>query len=165
MDGIKKVWKYTVICLIGIILAIVVALLEYDAKDLSASVLSITEKDFFESTQWWAWYKKQNQTFEVFLSEQMRDNWILTVSILYNPTEVEWFVDEMKNNCSVANIIQSQWNLILDVDWYQSLDFDEWIFEIPYSWDSKNVVLEYVKSGEEMFAIWNLDDITDVEKH
>jgi hypothetical protein len=51
MNSIKKIGKYVVICLIGIALAVVVATLQYDAKDLSASVLSITEKDFFESTQ------------------------------------------------------------------------------------------------------------------
>ena len=101
---IKKIGKYVVICLIGIALAVVVATLQYDAKDLSASVLSITEKDFFESTQRWAWYKKQNQIFEVFLSEQVRNEWNLTVSILYNPLEVEWFIDELKADCSITNI-------------------------------------------------------------
>lgn len=164
MKGIRKVWKYFVICLIGISLAFMVALLEYDAKDLSASVLSITEKDFFESTQRWAWYKKQNQIFEVFLSEQVRNEWVLTVSILYNPEEVVWLLDEIKTNCPILDIRQDAWNLVLSVDWYQDLDFDEWIFEIPYGWDSKDVTLEYVK-WEELFSIWNLDGISSEETH
>lgn len=164
MNSIKKIGKYVVICLIGIALAVVVATLQYDAKDLAASVLSITEKDFFESTQRWAWYKKQNQIFEVFLSEQVRNQWNLTVSILYNPLEVEWFIDELKADCSITNIEQNVWNLILSVDSYQDLDFDEWIFEIPYSWDSRDVVLEYVRWDSE-FSVWSLDDIADVKSH
>ncbi len=164
MESIKKVWKYIVICLVGIALAFVVALFEYDAKDLSASVLSITEKDFFESTQWGAWYKRQNQAFEVFLSEQLRDEWALIVSILYNPSEIELLVNELKSDCSIDDIKQDEWNLILTIDWYQDLDFDEWIFEIPYSWDSKDVTLEYVKWSS-MFSVWNLNDITDVKMH
>ena len=164
MKSIKKVWKYVVICLIGIALAFVVALLEYDAKDLSASVLSITEKDFFESTQWGAWYKKQNQTFEVFLSDQVRDEWALTVSILYNPSEIEWLMDELKSNCSIKDIKQDEGNLVLTIEWFQNLDFDEWVFEIPYNWDSRGVILEYVKWNDE-FSVWNLDDITDVKSH
>lgn len=164
MKSVKKVGKYMIICLIGISLAFFVATLQYDAKDLSASVLSVTEKDFFESTEWGAGYKKQNQTFEVFLSEQVRNEWLLTVSILYNPAEVEWLIDWLKSKCSIIDIEQSEWNLVLRVDWYQNLNFDEWIFEIPYNWDSRDVTLEYVK-WEDMFSIWNLDDIVDVVSH
>lgn len=164
MKSVKNVGKYMIICLIGISLAFVVAFLEYDAKDLSASILSITEKDFFESTQWGAGYKKQNQIFEVFLSEQIRSEWELTVSILYNPAEIEWLIDGLKSNCSIVDIEQNEWNLILKVDWYQDLNFDEWIFEIPYNWDSKDVILEYVE-WKDMFSIWNLDNIVDVEIH
>lgn len=164
MSSVRSVGKYILICLIGIALAYIVAIFQYDAKDLSASVLSVTEKDFFESTQRWAGYKKQNQIFEVFLSEQVRNEWILEVSILYNPGEIERLIDELKSNCSINNIRQDEWNLILTVDWYQDLDFDEWIFEIPYNWDSENITLEYVKWAE-MFSVWNLDDITDVKEH
>ena len=164
MSGVRTVGKYVLICLIGIVLAYMVAVLQYDARDLSASVLSVAEKDFFESTQRWAGYKKQNQIFEVFLSEQVRDEWLLKISILYDPEEIAWLFDEMKSNCSINDIEQNEWNLILKVDWYQELNFDEWIFEIPYTWDSKDVTLEYVE-WEEMFSIGNLDDISEKKTH
>jgi hypothetical protein len=52
MKVLQGIAKYTLIILIGISLALFVARIEYDTTDLSASVLSLTEQDFFESTKW-----------------------------------------------------------------------------------------------------------------
>jgi hypothetical protein len=52
MNFVKGVSKYIIIIIIGILLAFFVALIQYDTTDLSASVLSLTEQDFLESTQW-----------------------------------------------------------------------------------------------------------------
>lgn len=82
MNFVKGISKYIIIVIVGILLAFLVARIQYDTTDLSASVLSLTEQDFFESTKWDAWYKKENQIFEVFLAEQVRNEWVLTVSIL-----------------------------------------------------------------------------------
>jgi hypothetical protein len=60
---------------------------------------------------------------------------------------------------------QDEWNLILNVDWYENGDFTEWIFELPYSWDSKDVTLEYIQSENLNFAIWNLDNIENNQNH
>ena len=68
MDFVKSFSKYIIIVIIGISLAFLVARIQYDTSDLWASVLSLTEQDYFESTQWDAWYKKENQIFEVFLA-------------------------------------------------------------------------------------------------
>jgi len=73
MTIVKEFSKHIIIVIIGILLALFVALIQYDNQDLSASVLSLTEQDFFESTKWDAGYKKENQIFEVFLAEQVRN--------------------------------------------------------------------------------------------
>jgi hypothetical protein len=49
---VKSFSKYIIIVIVGILLAFFVAWIQYDTQDLSASVLSITEQDFFESTKW-----------------------------------------------------------------------------------------------------------------
>ena len=165
MSVLKNLWKYVIIIFVGIVLAFFVAWIQYDTTDLSASVLSLTEQDFFESTKWDAWYKKENQIFEVFLAEQVRNEWILNVSILYSPSDVELFTWEIKTNFSVNVVEQNEWNLILNMDWYENGDFAEWIFELPYSWDSKNITLEYIQSENLNFAIWNLDNIDDNQVH
>ncbi len=165
MGVLKNLWKYVIIIFVGIVLAFFVAWIQYDATDLSASVLSLTEQDFFESTKWDAGYKKENQIFEVFLAEQVRNEWILNVSILYSPSDIELFTWEIKTNFSVNVVEQNEWNLILNMDWYENGDFAEWIFELPYSWDSKNITLEYIQSENLNFAIWNLDNIDDNQVH
>ena len=165
MGVLKNLWKYVIIIFVGIVLAFFVAWIQYDATDLSASVLSITEQDFFESTKWDAGYKKENQIFEVFLAEQVRNEWILNVSILYSPSDIELFTWEIKTNFSVNVVEQNEWNLILNMDWYENGDFAEWIFELPYSWDSKNITLEYIQSENLNFAIWNLDNIDNNQVH
>ncbi len=159
MKVLQGIAKYTLIILIGISLALFVARIEYDTTDLSASVLSLTEQDFFESTKWDAWYKKEWWIFEVFLAEQVRNEDILTVSIIYAPTEIERFLDELETPYSVSNIKENEWNLTLNIEWYENWDFAEWIFQIPYKWDAEDVTLEYIKSEKLDFAIWNLDNI------
>jgi hypothetical protein len=51
MRFLQTVSKYLIIIVIGILFAFLVAWIQYSTTDLSASVLSITEQDFFESTQ------------------------------------------------------------------------------------------------------------------
>jgi hypothetical protein len=128
-------------------------------------VLSLTEQDFFESKKRDAWYKKENQIFEVFLAEQSRNKWPLTISILYSPINIERFVNQLNTNYNAEIIQQNEWNLVINIDWYENADFSEWIFELPYSWDSKDVTLEYIKSKNLDFAIWNLDNIENNQTH
>ena len=165
MNILKWISKYVIIIVIGILLAFFVRWIQYDTTDLSASVLSLTEQDFFESTKWDAWYKKENQIFEVFLAEQVRDQWELTVSILYSSDNIERFTQQIDTKYSVSIQWQDEWNLILNIDWYENWDFTQWIFELPYSWDSKDITLEYIKSSNLNFAIWNLDKIEDNQTH
>lgn len=165
MNFVKEFSKYIIIVIIGILLAFFVAWIQYDTQDLSASVLSLTEQDFFESTKWDAWYKKENQIFEIFLAEQVRNEWALTVSLLFAPENFQRFTDQINTNYSVNITEQNKWNLILNIDWYESWDFSEWIFELPYSWDSKDITLEYIKSKNLNFAIWNLDNIENNQTH
>lgn len=159
MGILKGISKYIIILLLGILLAFFVAWIQYDTQDLAASVLSITEQDFFESTKWDAWYKKENQIFEVFLAQQVRNQWPLTISILFSPENFQRFIDQIDTNYSITNIENTDWNLILKVDWFEEGDLTEWIFQLPYSWDSKDVTLEYIKSDNLNFAIWNLDNV------
>ena len=165
MNFVKGLWKHVIIIIIGIILAFFARWIEYDSQDLSASVLSLTEQEFFESTKWDAWYKKENQIFEIFLAEQVRNEWELTISIIYSPDDIQRFSDQIDTKYSVNITEQSEGNLILNVDWYENWDFVEWIFELPYSWDSKDVTLEYIESQNLNFAIWNLDNIENNQIH
>ena len=165
MNIVKGLSKYIIIVIIGVLLAFFVALIQYDNQDSSASVLSLTEQNFFESTKWDAWYKKENQIFEVFLAEQTRNEWDLTISILYSPNNIERFTNQINTNYSVIIAEQNEGNLILNVDWYENWDFSEWIFELPYSWDSKDITLEYIKSKNSDFSIWNLDNIEKNQTH
>ena len=165
MNIVKGLSKYIIIVIIGVLLAFFVALIQYDNQDSSASVLSLTEQNFFESTKWNAGYKKENQIFEVFLAEQTRNEWDLTISILYSPNNIERFTNQINTNYSVIIAEQNEGNLILNVDWYENWDFSEWIFELPYSWDSKDITLEYIKSKNSDFSIWNLDNIEKNQTH
>ena len=165
MNIFKSISKYICIILIGIFIAFLIARIQYDTPDLAASVLSLTEQDYFESTKWDAGYKKENQIFEVFLAEQVKDEWPLTVSILYSPDDIERFTDQINTKYSVNINHENEGNLILNVDWYKNWNLSEWIFELPYSWDSKDTTLEYIKSNNLNFAIWNLDNIDNKQTH
>ena len=99
------------------------------------------------------------------MAEQVRNESALTISILYSPENIERYGDQISTNYWVNISEQNEWNLILNVDGYQNWDFTEWLFELPYSWDSKDITLEYIKSQNLDFAIWNLDNIEDNQTH
>ena len=165
MSTVKHLSKYIIIVIIWVIIAFFIARIQHDSYNLSASVLSLSEQDFFESKKRDAWYKKENQIFEVFLTNQIRNEWTLNISILYNPSTIERLLNDLKTNYHITNIEQNEWNLILTMDWYKNWDLTEWIFQIPYSWDSKDLTLEYIKSKNLDFAIWNLDNIENNKDH
>jgi hypothetical protein len=99
------------------------------------------------------------------LAEQVRNEWGLVISVLYSPNDIQWFTDQIDTNYSVRITHQNGWNLVLSVDWYENWDFSEWLFELPYSWNSKDVTLEYIQSQTMNFAIWNLDNIDNNQIH
>lgn len=164
MEIIKSVSKYIIIIAIWIWLAFFAAIINHNSTDLSASVLSLAEQEFFESTNREAWYKKSNQIFELFLSEEVRNEWTLTVSILHSPNDFERSLNELTTNCITNIISQQNGNLIIQVEWYENLDFTEGVVQLPFSWNIKNLTLEYVKSNNLNFSIWNLDNI-DNQSH
>jgi hypothetical protein len=132
---------------------------------LTASVLSLTEQEFFEATKRDAWYKKENQTFEVFLAEQVRDEWMLTISILYDSSKVQLSIENIETNYSIDYVQENEGNLILTINWYENWDIKEWIFQLPYNWDPKDITLEYIKSETLNFAIWNLNINPEDQTH
>ena len=164
MEILKSISKYCIIIIIWILLAFFVAIIEHNSTDLSASVLSLTEQDFFEAANRDVWYKKENHIFEIFLSENNKNEGTLTVSLLYSPFEFERLTNDLTTNCDIEIISQDNWNLKLQIQWYENLDFTEWIFQLPFSWDSQDITLEYVKSENLNFSIWNLDNI-DNQSH
>jgi hypothetical protein len=87
------------------------------------------------------------------------------VSILYSPDNIERLTEQIDTKYSVSIVHHNEWNLILNIDWYENWDFSEWIFELPYNWDSKDITLEYIKSEKLNFAIWNLDNIENNITH
>ncbi len=165
MRFLQTVSKYLIIIVIGILFAFLVAWIQYSTTDLSASVLSITEQDFFESTQRDAWYKKENQIFEIFLSEQVRNDWELKISLLSAPSDFIRITDELTSSYWVNIVNQDKWILVLSVSWYENWNFSEWILQIPFSGNSKDVTLEYISSSNREFAIWSLDNIQSNTSH
>ena len=165
MRFLQTVSKYLIIIVIGILFAFLVAWIQYSTTDLSASVLSITEQDFFESTQRDAWYKKENQIFEIFLSEQVRNDWELEISLLSAPSDFIRITDELTSSYWVNIVNQDKWILVLSVSWYENWNFSEWILQIPFSGNSKDVTLEYISSSNREFAIWSLDNIQSNTSH
>lgn len=163
MEKLKWIWQHLIIVVCWVILAFVVAFMQYNSKDFSASILSLTEQDFFEATKRDAWYKKENQIFELFLAEQVRNDWTLTVSIITSP-DIQRNILGLTTNYDITVAQQFTWNLIINVNGYENWDFKEWIFQLPYTWETKDLTLEYVKSTSHEFAIGNLDNI-EIQTH
>lgn len=159
MEFLKATSKYVIIIFVWIALAFCVAYFQYNSNNLSASVLSLVEQDYFEAKTRDAWYKKENQIFELFLSEKVKDAGNLEISLLFAPENFERNIDNLTTSYTINSIKEISWNLVLNIEWYENWDLSEWIFQIPFSGDSKDVTLEYVRSADNNFSVWSLDNI------
>lgn len=166
MKALTYTLKHFVILILGVILALVFAWIVYYSRDLSASVLSLQERQYIEQAHWDAAYKRFPWEIEVFISPQLQSLEQLFVSFLFSPSKLQIFPLEIRSPYFFNILSEDKSSLVLQVSNFSSGNIDEGIVTVPFSWDSKEILVEYVVDslGGTSFALGSLDDIV-IEEH
>jgi hypothetical protein len=139
----------------------------YDSKDLSASILSLQERQFIEQAHWDAAYKRFSGEIELFISPQLQSLNQLFVSFLFSPTKLQILPLEMSSPYTVQIIEGNADSLLVQVSDFSGGNVEEGIVILPFSGDVKEILVEYVtdslEGAEHSFALGSLDDV--VEEH
>jgi len=149
MKIITSLSKHILIIIIGILLALVLALISYSSKDFSASVLLLSERQFIEQSHRDAAYKKIDQQLEVFISPPLQDVDQLFVSILFSPSDIEISTSEITSPY-IWNLVEAyRGQMLLEISSFAMGNVDEGVIIVPFQGEMKDITVEFVSSDRE----------------
>jgi hypothetical protein len=149
---------------IGIALALVFVWIVQSSRDLSASVLSLSERAFIEEAHRDAAYKKAEKSLEIFISPTLQQYDQLFISLLFSPSKIELFTPIITSPYERQLVSQSAGSSLLQVSDFVAGNIDEGIILIPFSGDAQEITVEFVSDeaeGGTLFALGALETFTD----
>jgi len=147
MQALKYSLKHLGILVVGVLLALFLVWIVYDARDLSASILSLGERQFIEKSRWDVAYKTFDTEIEVFISPQLQGYDQLFVSLLFSPSELDIFSSQITSPYVFQILEEQPGSLLLQVSDFGGGDVDEGIVIIPFSGEKKDITVEFVSDG------------------
>lgn len=161
MKALTYTLKHIGILIVGVLLGVFFAWIVYDSRDLSASILSLGERQFIEESHRDAAYKKFDTEIEVFVSPQLQDYSQLFVSLLFSPSKLDIFSDQITSPYSFEILEEKSDALLLQIFWFGEWDVDEGVVIVPFSGEKKDITVEFVTNSlwedGQSFAIGSLD--------
>ena len=166
MKALTYTFKHLIILIVGVALALVFALMSYGSKDLSASVLSLQEREFITQAQRDTAYKSQNQQIEIFISAELQRYNQLFISLLFSPSEIMLNENEISSPYSHDILSISNSSLLLKVSEFWAGNVDEGIVIIPFQGEEAEITVEFVSDeiqGGQLFAVGALKDFDSAD--
>ncbi|MDD2537372.1 MAG: hypothetical protein PHU61_02680 [Candidatus Absconditabacteria bacterium] len=163
MKVVQSLSKHLIILVLGITLGILFAFLVYDARDLSASILNLQERQFMTELKRDAAYKKSNNEIEVFISSPLQSEAILFASFLYAPQALTIDTSLITSPYSYEIISDVPGEIIFQITNFSQGDVDEGVLIIPFLGETKDITLEYITNQLETYpyAIGDLGELTE----
>lgn len=127
--------------------------------DLSASVLSLQEQNYFREKSWDIGYKKKIGELEVFLSPQLQDNSGLYLSFFHSP-QLLTLDGSIQSPYHFTILSSDKTNLVVFVSWFQNGDINEGILVVPFKGEMKDITVESVSFSLEWesLSLGSLDE-------
>jgi hypothetical protein len=147
--------KHLGILVIGVALALVFVWIVRETN-LSASVLSLAEREAIQKAQWDAAYKKTTENLEVFITLQLQTYEELFVSLLFSPSKIQVLTDTISSPYAFNILASTPGSLLVAVHNFSTGNVDEGIITIPFSGDQNEITVEYVsnrEAGGQLFAV------------
>jgi len=133
MKALTYTLKHAVILILGVILALICAGIVYRSADLSASVLSLSERQYMQQVHRDAAYKRFDTEIEVFISSQLQALDQMYISFLFSPTNIEIFHSLIASPYTVHIIEQKAGALLLKISDFSGGNVDEGVVIVPFS--------------------------------
>ena len=136
-----------------------------DLSWLTASVLDIWEIQKVRDEWWDLAYKTENQILEIFWSEKVLSAENVEVEVLYNPERI--VLDTENISWENYTILKDEsWIFEIKLDNLKSRGYEEWRFEVPYSWDETQILLWDSRKKEwEKRTSLSIGNLNTLEEH
>jgi hypothetical protein len=164
----KRFRTNAMIFLVAVWLSLVLFYFTENPSFFSASILSLQDAQTMKANSWDIWYKNEKNILDVFLSDSTKDINYISLSIIYDASEIEINLDKIISQTEYEVLSNTQWVLVLKVINFNT-DFDYWksLFELPFSWKEPSILISewsviLLNWENKKLSIWLLNqDIDD----
>ena len=166
----KKIKTNILIIVLAFVIAMWLFYLTQNFDLFSASIISLQDKEMMQKNNRDIWYKNQNDTLDVFVSDSLKDINNLTVSIIYDPenTTIDASQIVLQWNLDSEILTDLPWNLVLKFSNFSGwFDYQNSLFELPFdaSADIYNALISQVTIlwtdwKSQPLSIWLLNENT-----
>ena len=161
----NRIIKNIIILIIAPFIAWGLLFLVNNLSWLTASVLDIWEIQKVKEEWWDLAYKTAWWILEIFWSEKIQSSEEVNFRILYNPSKIELNTQ----NASWINYQitkENTWSFEVLLTNVKERNYEEWWFEIPYSWEESQILLgDSWKSDSNWnnisLSVWNLNSLEE----
>ena len=161
----NRIIKNIIILIIAPFIAWGLLFLVNNLSWLTASVLDIWEIQKVKEEWWDLAYKTVWWVLEIFWSEKIQSSEEVNFRILYNPSKIELNTQ----NASWINYQitkENTWSFEVLLTNIKERNYEEWWFEIPYSWEESQILLgDSWKSDSDWniisLSVWNLNSLEE----
>lgn len=160
----KRLKTNIIIFLISIPLAVWLFFLLENPKFLSASVISLQEQEVMEKNNWDLWYKNDWNILDIYLDEKLDNLDYVTLSILYDPDNVSFDLQDLDAQTDYKIVSNEQWNLVIQFNSFlnEKFDYKNSLLMLKFTWDNPNILVSQATAYlftwvNKYLSIWSLN--------
>lgn len=140
---LKRLKTNIIIFIIAIPLAVWLFILLENPKFLSASVISLQEKEAMRENNWDLGYKNRWNVLDVYIDEKIDNLDYLTLSIAYDPENVTFDLQDLDTQAEYKVLSNEDGNLLIQFNNFSNRNFDykNSLFMLKFTWDEANILV------------------------
>jgi len=112
-------------------------------NNLSASTISLREQEAMRENNRELWYKNDSNTLDVYLDEKVDNLDYLTLSIVYDPDDITFDLDQIDTQTEYKIISNEEWTLLIQFHNFSNTKFDykNSLFMLKFNWDNPSILI------------------------
>ena len=160
----KRLKTNLIILLVAIPIAIWLFLLSENKKLFSASVISLKEQEAMKENNRDLWYKNDWNILDIYLDEKVGNLDYLTLSIVYDPENISFSVDDIDTQIDYKILSNESGNLLIQFNNFSNKNFDykNSLFMLKFIWDNPSILVSQATAflftwTDRPLAVWSLN--------
>lgn len=165
----KRLKTNLIIFLIAIPVAIWLFFLSENLNIFSASVISLQEQEAMKKNNWDLWYKNDWNILDIYLDEKVENLDYLTVSIVYDPENISFNVDDINTQTDYKILSNEDGNLLIQFNNFSNKNFDykNSLFMLKFIWENPSILVSQAMAflftwTDRPLAVWSLNQYRQI---
>ena len=165
----KRIKTNLIIFLIAIPVAIWLFFFSENMKLFSASVISLKEQEAMKENNRELGYKNDWNILDIYLDDKIDNLDYLTLSIVYDPENISFNVDDIDTQTDYKILSNESGNLLIQFNNFSNKNFDykNSLFMLKFIWDDPSILVSQATAflftwTDRPLAVWSLNQYKQV---